>query len=117
MTRKGRRRGMKTRKKKSATDTRFRPGTTGECEAQLWTFIGSPEILPDGERSPGALGRRGIPGCGFALYAPVARRFHHHRGAISRYDPAALGISAGLINPMDGSSRSPGLKETKSPRR
>ena len=42
---------MKTRKKKSATNTRFRPGTTGECEAQLWTFIGSPGILPD-ENAP-----------------------------------------------------------------
>ena len=42
---------MKTRKKQSATNTRFRPGTTGECEAQLWTFIGSPGVLPD-ENAP-----------------------------------------------------------------
>ena len=42
---------MKTRKKKSATNTRFRTGTTGKCEAQLWTFIGAPEILPD-ENAP-----------------------------------------------------------------
>ena len=27
--------------------TRFRPGTTGGCEAQLWVFIGSPGIFPD----------------------------------------------------------------------
>jgi hypothetical protein len=38
---------MKTRKKRSAINTRFRPGTTGVCEAQLWTFIGSPGILND----------------------------------------------------------------------
>ena len=38
---------MKTRKKRSAGNTRFRPGTTGACEAQLWTFIGSPGILHD----------------------------------------------------------------------
>ena len=38
---------MKTRKKKkrSETNTRFRPGTSGQCEAQLWVFTGSPGIL------------------------------------------------------------------------
>jgi hypothetical protein len=36
----------KTRKKKSATRTRFRPGTTGACEAQLWRITG-PGTLPD----------------------------------------------------------------------
>ena len=35
---------MKARKKRSSTNTRFRPGTSGECEAQLWTFAGPPEI-------------------------------------------------------------------------
>ena len=43
---------MKTRKIKSETDTRFRLGTTGACEAQLWTFIGSPGILPDETAPP-----------------------------------------------------------------
>ena len=33
---------MKARKKRSSTNTRFRPGTSGECEAQLWLFAGSP---------------------------------------------------------------------------
>ena len=33
------------------------------------------------------------------------------------HDPPALGISAGLITPLDGLRRSPGLKETESPRR
>ena len=31
---------MRTLKKRSANNTRFRPGTTGECEAQLWNFTG-----------------------------------------------------------------------------
>ena len=38
---------MKTRSKRSAGNTRFRPGTTGVCEAQLWRFIGPREILHD----------------------------------------------------------------------
>jgi hypothetical protein len=36
---------MKARKKRSPTNTRFRPGTSGECEAQLWTFTGRPGVL------------------------------------------------------------------------
>jgi len=35
---------MKT-KKKRPKNTRFRPGTTGECEAQLWSFTGPPGSL------------------------------------------------------------------------
>jgi hypothetical protein len=35
---------MKARKKRSLTNTRFRPGTAGECEAQLWMFTGPPGI-------------------------------------------------------------------------
>jgi hypothetical protein len=31
---------MRTSKNKSAKDSRFRPGSTGECEAELWTFTG-----------------------------------------------------------------------------
>ena len=31
---------MKTGEKRSANNTRFRPGSTGACEAQLWTFSG-----------------------------------------------------------------------------
>jgi hypothetical protein len=38
---------MRTPKKRSANHTRFRPGATGECEAQLWTFTASPGILND----------------------------------------------------------------------
>jgi hypothetical protein len=38
---------MKTRRKRSAGNTRFRPGRTGACEAQLWHFIGPPGILHD----------------------------------------------------------------------
>ena len=38
---------MKTQEKRSSVKTRFRPGTTGACEAQLWTFAGPPEILKD----------------------------------------------------------------------
>ena len=38
---------MRTPKKRSANNTRFRPGTTGECEAQLWTFTGSRGTLHD----------------------------------------------------------------------
>jgi hypothetical protein len=43
---------MRTRKKRSANNTRFRPGTTGECEAQLWSFIGSPGSLHEDEGAP-----------------------------------------------------------------
>ena len=38
---------MRTPKKRSANNTRFRPGTTGECEAQLWNFTGSRGPLHD----------------------------------------------------------------------
>jgi hypothetical protein len=38
---------MKARKKRSSTNTRFRPGTSGECEAQLWIFIGPAQSLQD----------------------------------------------------------------------
>ncbi len=38
---------MKTKKKRLAKNSRFRPGATGECEAQLWTFVGPPGILFD----------------------------------------------------------------------
>jgi hypothetical protein len=31
---------MKTKGKRSAKKIRFRPGSTGVCEAQLWTFTG-----------------------------------------------------------------------------
>jgi len=34
-------------KKRSAKDARFRPGTTGVCEAQLWTFVGPQRMLND----------------------------------------------------------------------
>jgi hypothetical protein len=40
----------RTKKKKPANQIRFRPGTTGACEAQLWSFIG-PGILPDDDDS------------------------------------------------------------------
>jgi hypothetical protein len=38
-------------KKRSANDNnaRFRPGTTGACEAQLWGFISSRRIFEDDE--------------------------------------------------------------------
>ena len=38
---------MQARKKRSSTNTRFRPGTSGVCEAQLWSFTGTPEIIKD----------------------------------------------------------------------
>jgi len=34
-------------KKRSATHARFRPGTTGACEAQLWGFTSSQRFLQD----------------------------------------------------------------------
>jgi hypothetical protein len=34
-------------KKSSANNTRFRPGTSGACEAQLWIFVGPQEFLND----------------------------------------------------------------------
>ena len=42
---------MKTQKKRPANNTRFHPGTTGVCEAQLWSFTGSSEILT-GDNAP-----------------------------------------------------------------
>ena len=33
--------------KTSTNNAGFRPGSTGVCEAQLWTFVGSPGILSD----------------------------------------------------------------------
>ena len=36
-------------KKKRAKNTRFRPGSTGVCEAQLWTFVGSQVMLKDND--------------------------------------------------------------------
>ena len=39
---------MKTKKKRSAENkTRFRPGSSGDCEAQLWSFSSSPGIFHD----------------------------------------------------------------------
>ena len=38
---------MKAKRKRPAKTTRFRPGTKGACEAQLWKFTGPPEILTD----------------------------------------------------------------------
>ena len=38
---------MKARKKRSLANTRFRPGTSGVCESQLWLFTGQPGILKD----------------------------------------------------------------------
>jgi hypothetical protein len=44
-----RRRRMKKSKKKSAKNSRFRPGSTGECEAALWFFTGPSGILHENE--------------------------------------------------------------------
>jgi hypothetical protein len=38
---------MKARKKRSSTNTRFGPGTSGECEAQLWLFMEAPGMVKD----------------------------------------------------------------------
>ena len=38
---------MKARKKRSSTNTRFRPGKSGECEAQFWSFTGPPVNIQD----------------------------------------------------------------------
>jgi hypothetical protein len=36
---------MKKSNKKSAKNSRFRPGLTGDCEAELWTFTGPSGIF------------------------------------------------------------------------
>jgi hypothetical protein len=36
---------MKMQKKRLARNTRFRPSSTGACEAQLRTFTGPPKVL------------------------------------------------------------------------
>jgi hypothetical protein len=38
---------MKTEAKGSANKTRFRAGSTGVCEAQLWTFTGPAKVSSD----------------------------------------------------------------------
>ena len=38
---------MKSRKKRLPATTRFRPGRSGECEAELWTFMGPSGIFND----------------------------------------------------------------------
>ena len=38
---------MKARMKRSSTNTAFRPGTSGKCEAQLWLFMSPQNILKD----------------------------------------------------------------------
>ena len=38
---------MKTEEKRSANQTRFRPGSTGVCEAQLWIFTGPAKVSSD----------------------------------------------------------------------
>jgi hypothetical protein len=38
---------LKVKRKRQTETTRFRPGATGACEAQLWKFTGSPEIPAD----------------------------------------------------------------------
>jgi hypothetical protein len=40
---------MKRPGKKSANNSRFRPGTTGECEAQLWKFTGPSGIVDEND--------------------------------------------------------------------
>jgi hypothetical protein len=40
---------MKTPGKKSTKNSRFHPGTTGVCEAQLWTFTGRSGILHEND--------------------------------------------------------------------
>ena len=40
-------------KKRSAKDARFRPGTRGVCEAQLWEFTSAQRILND-DNAPAA---------------------------------------------------------------
>ena len=38
---------MKTEEKRSAKKIRFRPGSTGVCEAQLWRFTGPARVSFD----------------------------------------------------------------------
>jgi hypothetical protein len=38
---------MKKKKKGPSDTNRFRPGTTGECESQLWRFTCPPQVLAD----------------------------------------------------------------------
>jgi hypothetical protein len=38
---------MQARKKRTSTNTAFRPGRSGKCEAQLWKFTGPPGVVED----------------------------------------------------------------------
>jgi hypothetical protein len=42
---------VKTKKRDSGADTRFRPGSTGVCEAQLWKFS-EPQDRYNREKEP-----------------------------------------------------------------
>ena len=42
---------MNAKKKRQAETTRFRPGATGVCEAELWGFTDSSRILNDDSAS------------------------------------------------------------------
>jgi hypothetical protein len=58
-------------KKMPATTTRFRPGSTGECEAQLSIFTCPWESLAD-DNAPGTLSRRRITRGGSTVHAAGA---------------------------------------------
>jgi hypothetical protein len=67
-------------KKRSATNARFRPGTTGACESQLWIFVGPQRMLKDNAAPEVHLDRCRIARCGVTLHAAALRRFHYHGG-------------------------------------
>jgi hypothetical protein len=46
--------GMKAQKKPSANNSRFRPGSGGACEAQLWIFTG-PQAISEDDHTPEAV--------------------------------------------------------------
>jgi hypothetical protein len=45
---------MKAQKKTSAKDSRFRPGSGGVCEAQLWSLTG-PQKISEEDNTPEAV--------------------------------------------------------------
>src|ERR1019366_8530668 len=86
----------KMQKKRSANNARFRPGTTGACEAQLWTFTSSQRILSD-DNAPGVHWVAAeFTRCGVTLHAAAQQRFHDYGGPLTRRYPPALGLTAGL---------------------
>ena len=83
-------------KKRSANNARFRPGTTGACEAQLWAFTSAPRILHD-DNAPAV---QWVAAESLDAALRYIRQRHDDftitEARLPRRDPPALRLTAGL---------------------